>query len=72
MSLVWREVLGALEHGDQSFQDPLDQMTVKWLLVLTRALHSEVGTHAAPYVFIPSQPSILMSPPPGYPSAEAS
>lgn len=26
MSLVWREVLGTLEHGDQSFQDSLDQM----------------------------------------------
>lgn len=42
--------LGALEQGDQSFQDPLDQMMFKWPLVLTYALHTQVYTLYSVYL----------------------
>lgn len=40
----------ALEPGDQSFQDPLDQLMVKWLLVLTHAVLTQVNTLHPVYI----------------------
>lgn len=53
MSLVRREVPGALEHEDQHFQDSLDQVMAKWPLILTYALQTQVYTWHSVYLLPP-------------------